>query len=193
MSKAANIHLLRAIHKADIKAVDAAIDKGADINATIENELPLQTAVILETNLAGQDNERSRAYTRIIELLLERGADVNVRDGDKYNVLHLAACGKSQNTEIIDLLIDKGADINALDQWGNTPLHHAASSGRNRVIYNLVDHGADITLTDMLGRTPKEVYMAEINNMFDNRHKNNHYGRVGESRRQSDQKGQGRG
>jgi len=53
-------------------------------------------------------------------LLLEYGADPNVRDTSRRTALHIAAWfGFPQ---IVRLLLAKEADIGAKDEWGATPL-----------------------------------------------------------------------
>ncbi|WP_162297603.1 ankyrin repeat domain-containing protein [Wolbachia endosymbiont of Folsomia candida] len=80
-----------------------------------------------------------------IKLLIERGLDINDRDGCKLTALHQAVSyGFDINT--IELLLELGADVNAKDEDGVTPLHIAASlGGDNKELINLlIDYGADI-------------------------------------------------
>ncbi|KAF8859524.1 ankyrin [Acephala macrosclerotiorum] len=61
-----------------------------------------------------------------VSLLLDYGADANVRDTSQRTALHLAAWfGLPQ---IARLLLDGGADANAKDEWGATPLDQAEKS-----------------------------------------------------------------
>ena len=52
--------------------------------------------------------------------LLDRGADVNVRNHKGQTALHCAA--KAGFVDIVDLLLDRGADVGATDSDGRTPL-----------------------------------------------------------------------
>ena len=55
-------------------------------------------------------------------------------------------------------LINLGADVNALDLDRRTPLHHAAESGKARLIPLLVQRGAFTGTKDTLkGMTPIEL------------------------------------
>ncbi|XP_031786884.1 serine/threonine-protein phosphatase 6 regulatory ankyrin repeat subunit B-like [Nasonia vitripennis] len=84
---------------------------------------------------------------RFIGLVIEHGADLNVRDHLKRTVLHLAVeYGRVQLTEI---LLAEGADINAIDQAGMTPLLEAARSKEfDKQLPLLMKHGADILAKD---------------------------------------------
>ena len=59
----------------------------------------------------------------MVQVLLEFGADVTVRDDTHSTPLHLAA--SRTLSEIVRLLTEHGADVNALDGMHRAPLHLA--------------------------------------------------------------------
>ncbi|GFS41325.1 transient receptor potential cation channel subfamily A member 1 homolog [Trichonephila inaurata madagascariensis] len=80
------------------------------------------------------------------QLLIDRGADVNIEGEDGLTPLHFAArygyikvnkCLTEQSAEspidesetVISVLIDGGAHVNCQDNYGMTPLHYAAMRG----------------------------------------------------------------
>ncbi|KAG7251367.1 hypothetical protein CRUP_032684, partial [Coryphaenoides rupestris] len=71
---------------------------------------------------------------RIVQLLLQHGADVHAKD--KGGLVPLPQ----------RLLLTHGACVNAMDLWQFTPLHEAASKNRVEVCSLLLSHGADPTL-----------------------------------------------
>src|SRR5689334_24010551 len=73
--------LWAAVRAGDAKAVAAALDKGADVNA--KNEIGISALWIA----AGKDK------LDVIELLVRRGADVNARDGIWYQTPLSASVG----------------------------------------------------------------------------------------------------
>lgn len=98
----------------DIKAIKQHLADGVGVNAR-DGELgvtPLTWAALL-----GQ--------TEAIELLIQKGADVNARNKDGGIPLHGAAF--LGETEIVILLIQKGADVNAKNNNGETPLDAVAA------------------------------------------------------------------
>jgi ankyrin repeat protein len=50
-----------------------------------------------------------------------------------------------------------GADVNARDEFGYTPVHHAAARGDNELILYLVEQGADVKLVARNGRTTVDM------------------------------------
>ncbi len=92
------------------------------------------------------------ATREVAELLIRRGADIQVKDAFGRTPLHRAA--EAGRTEVVQLLIDKGADVNARDGVNNTPLHGAAEYGVKGVVEILIENNADLNVANMDHRTP---------------------------------------
>jgi ankyrin repeat protein len=88
---------------------------------------PLQTAIVQE-------------QVAVVELLLARGAKVDVRFPDGSTSLHLAAA--LGNVDVARLLLTKGADVTARNQAGVTPLGVALLRRETDVAALLRQHGA---------------------------------------------------
>lgn len=91
-----------------------------------------------------------------VELLLQRGAEVDsaARNSFKVTALHAALAGPDPS--LARLVVDAGADVNARQQGGMTPLHEAAHMGHLDLTRLLLDHGADPKATDDAGKTPAD-------------------------------------
>src|SRR5437899_1982320 len=114
--------LWAAVRAGDVKAVAAALDNGADVNA--KNEIGVSALWIA----AGRDKRD------VVELLVQRGADVNARDGIWYQTPLSAAVGGKQ-LAAAELLIKAGAkDVDAA-------LFTAAKHGNEEMVYMILDHG----------------------------------------------------
>ena len=52
------------------------------------------------------------------------------------------------------MLIDHGVSINITNNWGDTPVHDAASKNSTKAISMLIDHGASINIMNNDGDKP---------------------------------------
>lgn len=104
-----------------------------------------------------KDNEEWTALTwaalkghePIVQLLLENGADIEVRSSAGNTALILAA--QRGNSAIVELLLQKGADIEAKNNVGGTALFWVALQGDVALVHLLLEKGADIEARDILG------------------------------------------
>jgi uncharacterized protein len=129
-----NVPLVEVVLNNDLKAVTALLAQGADANVKSNAGVPVLLVAI------------RRESAPIVEALLERGADPNVRDVDTDLTALLHAIGQK---EIAKLLLAAGADVNAscrkqYDLFrGMTPLMFAASEGSEDLVQLFLDNGAD--------------------------------------------------
>jgi len=109
------------------------LDKGAAMDASTDYGSALHIA-------AGNE------YEEIVQELLVRGADPNLRDAWKQTPLHNTTPNK--RADVAKLLID---DLSARDHEGRTPLHRCKS---HAVATLLLSNGADVNVADDNGYTP---------------------------------------
>lgn len=83
---------------------------------------------------------------RCIPLLLDAGADPDVKGHGDRSPLHIAAM--CDNVEVIKILLGNGININAQDTEGRTALHYAAQGGHENTTQILLDNGIDISITE---------------------------------------------
>lgn len=121
-------------------------------------------------------------YVDVVNLLLDREADVEIIDNDGWTPLYTACV--NGRLEIVKLLLNRGADftmtshfkftpLHAASQKGHfeillnrganfaiankdgwTPLHSACQNGHFEIVKLLLDRGADLTITDDYEWTP---------------------------------------
>jgi len=77
-----------------------------------------------------------------VRTLLDKGADVNEKDGVGGTPLFWAV--REGHTELAKLLIEKGADVNKGTNIGETPLYTAVSHGHTELAKLLIQKGTDI-------------------------------------------------
>jgi len=90
--------------------------------------------------------------SRVVQFLVEHGADVTACDRSGLTPLHRAAY--SGHVDLAQFLVEHGADTTAQNKDGLTPLHWASSSGKVDLARFLVEHGADVTAQNKNGFTP---------------------------------------
>lgn len=89
----------------------------------------------------------------IAGLLIEAGADANVRDEQGETPLH-AAVRRQKDDALIARLVAGGADVSARDALGNTPLHTAAWWGKDSTVRTLLRLGAPVNARNARSDTP---------------------------------------
>jgi len=82
-------------------------------------------------------------HVEIVELLINKGANLNALDKNKRNCLHLACYGRDE--KIIQMLIKGGIDINALDEMGHKPYDFAVLTNNDNIIAMLKSSGGTPT------------------------------------------------
>ncbi|KAJ6238644.1 molting protein mlt-4 [Anaeramoeba flamelloides] len=89
-----------------------------------------------------------RSKTRVISLLLNSGADLDLVDRNEMSYLHFALY-KRNSSEVIKLLVSKGLNINKRNTKGQTPLMFASfTKQKPEIVQLLLDEGADPNFVD---------------------------------------------
>lgn len=125
--------------KDKIEITNLLLGKGADSNIVNDFGFPLLFAV--------RDN-----FTEMIKLLLDRGADVNLKSKSGNTAL-IEACSQG-SVKITKYLIENGAKINDNNNIGHTPYMFASGKGQTELATYLISQGADINSEDRYGVTP---------------------------------------
>lgn len=88
----------------------------------------------------------------LVEKLLDKGADVNVKNGLGDTAL-LIAC-QVNNLNLAKKLLERNAEVNAVNDQGESPLMLAVQYGNIDLTEELLNKGADADIRDASGRTP---------------------------------------
>lgn len=148
--------LIAAIERADVQAVTREIARGADVNRARQVVYPplkdygLDGAT--ETGVTPLHDAATCGEARIVELLVEAGADPDAASGPLgWTPLLRAVILGDPNT--VRALVEAGANVDRRGSSGG-PLHHAARQGKAEVVRILLNAGANLGAPGYDGKTP---------------------------------------
>lgn len=167
-----------AVESADLNAVKALVEGGHPVDTPIayveKDATPLykaagegRTEIVryliahgANVNYRGSEwghtplsEAAERGFDDVIDILLKAGADPKVKDRNGYTAFAIAVLG-GQN-DVAEALLKYG-DVNGADNFGNTVLMAATTTGQVEAIRWLVGKGADVNKVSQLeygGRT----------------------------------------
>jgi len=151
------------------------LDKGADPNWVINNTPRARMRggsprIVFATAIM---RAAFSSDLELVTLLLEYGADPNIKSSDNETTLAAAAGlgwvhgfhkdrSLTDRLEIIKILVDEhGMDVNWQDNYGISPLMVAGNLGDIPIIQYLIDKGADLSAYD-LGKKNDGAFGASI-------------------------------
>ncbi len=144
-----------AINAGDYQRVESLIDSGVNVNTLIDNQLVSPLPHNYSTTALTMAVETT-FDPKMVQLLIEKGANVNVKDSLGNTPLlqsqHLEF--HSENLEIIELLIENGADLDILGSGSKTILHKVIRNGNLKTAELLLNSGANIEARSGQGNTP---------------------------------------
>lgn len=136
--------LLASIRQGDAQALTAALDAGCSPDTVCDARTLLQHAML-------------RRAEPIVLLLIGRGANVNLVQGDERTVAHMVlerGASQLQSPTLLPTLLAAGANTEARGPGGRTLLHQACVTGTPAQVDMLLRHGALPSSQDSAGRTP---------------------------------------
>lgn len=143
--------------QSNLPLVELLLKHKVDINAAGEGGAP----IVASFKSSGNSSE-------VYDYLLEKGADVNVKNKQEMTPLMLFAQSYKHNkgpvTTRILALIEAGADINARNKRGETALMLAARKRSKEVVNILLESGADINVENNNSETAIGMAISNIDN-----------------------------
>ncbi|KAK8034653.1 ankyrin repeat-containing domain protein [Apiospora rasikravindrae] len=123
--------LHRAVEKEELEVVRSMLLHVANIN--VRDQLSDSTPLLVAATT------RSR---RMVQLLLEEGADVEVTDNSRMTALHRAQ-SKSGGVQVAELLLEARPEVlDEVDSYGKTALYLACERGNEKMVQFLLESGA---------------------------------------------------
>lgn len=149
-----NDELLKSCGEGNLQRVKELLDQGADINFKEFTPKLYKIAPIARASCAGHND--------VVELLLERGANIDETDNAGDTPLMIAAKYGRLSTAL--LLMNRGANIHHKNHKGWTPIVTASYWGYKELVEALIARGANMNARDNEGKTPLMVVCARIYN-----------------------------
>ena len=75
--------------------------------------------------------------TKLLQLLLESGSDINAKSADGTSAIHFAT--QSGRTDMVKLLLQKGFDVNCKNKFGETPLYYLLYPRPFPIFHKVID------------------------------------------------------
>ena len=97
-------------------------------------------------------NTSSIGLNKIVQLLLDKGADMEAKNNNGFSALFLAVINKHE--PVVRTLFEKGGNLQAQTETKSTPIHGAAERGHEMLVRFLLDRGASADTRDDKGFTP---------------------------------------
>lgn len=139
MKEQLTLPLLEAVDQNQVARVRALLKQGANPSAVGPHSTALHSAAYW-------------GYTKVVELLLQYGADPNQPDQTGLYPLHLAA--SEGRTAVCNRLIDAGANKEQKNDSGGTALHLAAAGNYATTCNALLKKGCSLEAQSSDGSTP---------------------------------------
>lgn len=183
-SKSGKIALDRLVNTGNLEAVIALLQYGADVNACDSEEwtplmlgvakrnLEMVKVLLAHTPDINAKNDSGRTSLNlasseviglanpspesrdIFDILLQHGADINVRGRNIEPLLSIVVRSKVHSVEDVRVFLKYGADVNASDSLSRTALHWAVERRDVGIIETLLQHNADVNAHNDWNATP---------------------------------------
>jgi ankyrin repeat protein len=137
----ADLRLISASERGDVRAVERLLEQGAGVDARDESG---RTALI------------AAAYGNRLDvagLLVDAGADVNAKDETQQSAYLISTSEVGDDPRLLELTLRNGANVNSLDSYNGTGLIRASERGYGRVVERLLRTDIEVNHVNNLGWT----------------------------------------
>ncbi|WP_291633478.1 ankyrin repeat domain-containing protein [Clostridium sp.] len=136
--------IYRSIEEGNIDETKNYLNEPKDSNSDFTVESILHYAI----------NNSEKNYFKIIELLIDNGADINSHHSKFLETpLHKLCARITPKIDVITMILKKGAEVNALNILGKTPVFYCSFNYSVELLNLLVNYGADIHIKDKYENT----------------------------------------
>lgn len=124
-----------------------------DVNEYRECEAPV-TETIFQNNIP------------IMKLLIERGADLAMKNSRGFSLLHVAMTYHYDDFKMAEFLISNGICVNSIGPAGTTPLHFAIMNSFNSIAKQIVEINPEAISDKITCKNPPTAYELQVLTQF---------------------------
>ena len=139
------------------KLIDIALDNGADVNTTSNNNTILMELIAISSKLAATEKARRDSLIRILKKMIKHGGDINAIEQNNETALFNAV--RLYDYELISFLLKRGINPNIINDSGDTVLNIIIYEGIKalNIILLLIEYSANPNIPNKDGRTIYEL------------------------------------
>ena len=144
------------IFSGEPKSIYRFIEEGNidEIKNYLNGSKNLDTDFTIESILHYAINNSHNNYFKVIELLINNGADINSHHSKFLETpLHKLCARITPHIDVITMLLKKGAEVNAINLSGKTPVFYCSFNYSVQLLNLLLKYGADINIKDKYKNT----------------------------------------
>ncbi len=139
-----------------ISIVKLLLDNSANVNCVQENRYQGGLDLMGDRKRTALLNACDSGFYEIILMLIEKGADMKVKNEQGLSPIHFRKC--LENPNILNLLLESGISANETREDGLTPIFEAIFGGEFEAVKILIENGADVNFFD----TVKNIRTGEV-------------------------------
>ncbi|KAF1776537.1 Ankyrin repeat-containing domain [Phytophthora cactorum] len=151
-NRGAAIELFDACVKGNVIGVERALQNGAAVEARNGKDWSPLIVAAKGTRKYSLKVAAAIGSVKVVQELLDAGADVEISGIDGYTPLVVAAA--HGHAEVVKLLVEHKANVDAKQQDGSTGLSMACQLGFLDIAVVFLQHGADVNIINDEGWTP---------------------------------------
>ncbi|MBU3181713.1 ankyrin repeat domain-containing protein [Clostridium psychrophilum] len=144
------------IFSGEPKSIYRFIEEGNidEIKNYLKGPQNLDSDFTIESILHYAINNTHNNYFKVIEILINNGADINSHHSKFLETpLHKLCARIIPHIDVITMLLKKGAEVNAINISGKTPVFYCSFNYSVQLLNLLLKYGADINIKDKYKNT----------------------------------------
>ena len=142
---------------------ESKVSSGSDSDTKSEIEYKFNFDIHYFNNETLLHVSSSRGLKKIVEYIIQQGADINSLNENDLTPLHEAAA--AGYTNICSILIKNGSKINAPSKLYNMPIHYAIAHGHRDTVKLLIRNNCELNIPNKQGDYPFRLILEHMSDI----------------------------